>query len=91
MCAGLKPVLPIQGIGAVYIALMALGVNLVISLGGSVLLVAGVYQFSRWKETCLRACRSPLTFVMTHDFGRGSLGAFRMGMSHGLHCDLKLL
>ncbi|TME45397.1 MAG: DUF2182 domain-containing protein [Chloroflexi bacterium] len=55
-------------------------------VGGSVLLVAGVYQFSHWKETCLRACRTPLTFLMTHDFGRGSMGAFRVGLSHGLYC-----
>jgi SSS family solute:Na+ symporter len=38
LMAGLKPVLPIQGIGAVYIALIALGVNLAISLGGSMFL-----------------------------------------------------
>jgi solute:Na+ symporter, SSS family len=37
LMAGLKPVLPIQGIGAIYIAVIALGVNLVISLGGSML------------------------------------------------------
>ena len=54
--------------------------------GGAVLVLAGVYQFTRWKETCLRACRSPLTFLMTHDFGRGSAGAFRAGASHGLYC-----
>ena len=28
--------------------------------GGLVLLLAGLYQFSRWKTTCLRACRTPL-------------------------------
>lgn len=54
--------------------------------GGAVLVLAGAYQFTRWKETCLRACRSPLTFLATHDFGGGSLGAFRVGVSHGLYC-----
>ena len=54
--------------------------------GGAVLLIAGAYQFTRWKETCLRACRSPLTFLSTHDFGSGLLGAFRAGVSHGLYC-----
>jgi predicted metal-binding membrane protein len=54
--------------------------------GGAVLLLAGGYQFTRWKETCLRACRSPLTFLSTHDFGRGPTGAFRAGGSHGLYC-----
>jgi predicted metal-binding membrane protein len=54
--------------------------------GGAVLLVAGAYQFTRWKYTCLRACRTPLSFLMTHDFGRGWSGALRVGMSHGLYC-----
>jgi predicted metal-binding membrane protein len=54
--------------------------------GGAVLLVAGAYQFTRWKDACLRACRTPLSFLMTHDFGRGWSGALRVGMSHGLYC-----
>jgi predicted metal-binding membrane protein len=54
--------------------------------GGAVLLVAGAYQFTDWKDTCLRACRSPLTFLTTHDFGRGAFGALRTGASHGLYC-----
>jgi predicted metal-binding membrane protein len=55
-------------------------------LGGAVLAVAGVYQFTRWKATCLKACRSPLTFLATHDFGRGLLGTLRAGISHGAYC-----
>jgi SSS family solute:Na+ symporter len=35
--AGLKPVLAIQGVGAIYIAIVSLVLNLVVSLGGSVL------------------------------------------------------
>ena len=54
--------------------------------GGAVLVLAGGYQFTRWKDTCVRACRSPLTFLATHDFGRGARGAFRAGASHGLYC-----
>jgi predicted metal-binding membrane protein len=54
--------------------------------GGAVLVTAGLYQFTRWKETCQRACRSPLTFLTTHDFGGGSAGALRTGVSHGLFC-----
>jgi SSS family solute:Na+ symporter len=34
---GLKPVLPIEGVGAIYIAIIALALNLVISFGGSLL------------------------------------------------------
>ena len=33
--AGLKPVFPIAGLGSVYIAIIALAVNLLISFGGS--------------------------------------------------------
>ena len=53
---------------------------------GAVLVLAGAYQFSSWKDSCLRACRSPLTFLATHDFGTGSAGAFRVGVAHGLYC-----
>ena len=50
------------------------------------LLLAGAYQFTRWKDTCLRACRSPLTFLATHNFGSGATGALRAGAAHGLYC-----
>jgi SSS family solute:Na+ symporter len=40
--AGLRPVLPIGGIGAVYIAIIALALNLVISFGGSFIPKKGV-------------------------------------------------
>lgn len=54
--------------------------------GGGVLVLAGVYQFTRWKESCAKACRTPMSFLMTHDFGRGPRGAVRAGVSHGLYC-----
>lgn len=53
---------------------------------GAVLVVAGLYQFTRWKQTCQRACRSPLTFLATHDFGRRWHGTLRAGTSHGAYC-----
>lgn len=65
---------------------IAAGSGWVARLGGAVLVLAGAYQFTRWKDTCVRACRSPLTFLATHDFGSGSRGAFRTGVSHGLYC-----
>jgi predicted metal-binding membrane protein len=55
-------------------------------LGGSVILLAGVYQLTPLKNACLRACRSPLGFLMTHDFGGGAPAAARAGMSHGVFC-----
>jgi predicted metal-binding membrane protein len=54
--------------------------------GGATLVLAGMYQFTPWKQTCQRACRSPLTFLATHNFGTGSIGALRTGLSHGLYC-----
>jgi predicted metal-binding membrane protein len=55
-------------------------------LAGGVLVVAGAYQFTRWKALCQKACRSPLTFLSTHDFGSGLSGTLRAGVSHGLYC-----
>lgn len=55
-------------------------------VGGAVLVLAGIYQFTAWKDACLKACRTPLTFLMTHDFGAGTRGALRVGISHGLYC-----
>lgn len=55
-------------------------------LAGLVLVLAGAYQFTPWKTACLRACRTPLTFLMTHDFGANAFGALRVGVSHGLYC-----
>jgi predicted metal-binding membrane protein len=54
-------------------------------LSGALLLIAGVFQFSRLKHVCLRACRSPLGFLMS-DWRGGLWGAWQMGIRHGLHC-----
>ncbi len=61
-------------------------VTVVARLCGVVLVVAGAYQFTRWKQVCLRACRTPLTFLSTHDFGRGLAGSARVGVAHGAYC-----
>jgi predicted metal-binding membrane protein len=47
--------------------------------------LAGVYQLTPLKESCLRRCRSPAEFLSSH-WRRGSAGAFRMGVEHGLYC-----
>jgi len=49
------------------------------------LLVTGVYQWMPLKHACLRACQSPLGFLMGR-WRNGSSGAFRMGLEHGLYC-----
>ena len=50
-----------------------------------ILIAAGVYQWTPYKEACLRHCRTPLSFLLS-DWREGSLGAFRMGIDHGLFC-----
>lgn len=62
------------------------GSSWVAPASAAVLITAGLYQFTQWKETCQKACRSPLSFLLSHDFGRGALGAVRTGVSHGLYC-----
>ena len=53
--------------------------------GAVVLAVAGLYQLTPLKRACLRACRSPLGF-MVQRWRRGAAGAFRLGMDHGTNC-----
>ena len=55
-------------------------------VGGAVIVAAGIYQFTPLKDACLRACRSPLGFILSHDFGGGSASAVRAGVSHGTYC-----
>jgi predicted metal-binding membrane protein len=54
-------------------------------LAGGVLLAAAIYQLTPVKDACLRRCRSPLDFVLTH-WRDGSAGALRMGVIHGAWC-----
>ena len=53
--------------------------------GGAALIVAGLYQWSPWKRTCLAHCRSPLMFL-GHAFRPGLRGALRVGIAHGIFC-----
>src|SRR6266702_3622747 len=61
---------------------MALASTLV---AGSVLVLAGIYQWTPLKQACLRHCRSPLGFLM-HHWRDGTLGAFVSGARHGVFC-----
>jgi predicted metal-binding membrane protein len=53
--------------------------------GAALLLIAGLYQLTPMKQVCLRACQSPLGFLMNH-WRAGSWGAFRVGLDHGAYC-----
>jgi len=69
----------------------AIGANAIVmpeerALGvAAILLIAGVYQFTPLKSTCLRACRTPADFLLTH-WHRGLSGQVRLGVEHGLYC-----
>jgi predicted metal-binding membrane protein len=53
--------------------------------GGTLLILAGVYQLSPVKQACLRHCRGPMAFISRH-WRAGNWGAFRMGVHHGVYC-----
>lgn len=52
---------------------------------GGILVAAGVYQWTPYKDACLVHCRTPLLFLLS-DWREGRFGAFRMGVDHGLFC-----
>jgi len=53
---------------------------------GAVITMAGVFQFTGLKTRCLTVCRSPLSFVLTHDFAAGRAGTLKAGALNGLYC-----
>jgi predicted metal-binding membrane protein len=54
-------------------------------LPGAGLVLAGLYQLTPVKDSCLRRCRAPLGFVMQR-WRDGPVGAFSMGVEHGVWC-----
>ena len=54
-------------------------------LGGSLLALAGAFQFTKLKEACLDKCRDPGAFILRF-YKRGIRGGFRLGARHGLFC-----
>lgn len=54
-------------------------------LAGTILCLAGAYQFARLKNVCLAHCRSPLGFLLSR-WRDGKFGALTMGVRHGLYC-----
>jgi predicted metal-binding membrane protein len=55
------------------------------ALGGALLVGAGIYQLTPFKDACLEHCRSPAHFIAAH-WRPGALGAMRMGIEHGAYC-----
>ena len=58
-------------------------------LGGVVLIVAGLYQWTPLKEACLLHCQSPLTFILRRGGFRSDPAAalaLALGAPHGIYC-----
>ena len=56
-------------------------------IGGVLLIMAGLYQWSPLKDTCLAYCHAPLLFIQRHGgFRRNVLGALEIGVRHGAYC-----
>src|SRR5262245_13165583 len=51
----------------------------------AVLVSAGVFQLSPLKRACLRACRSPLGFLLGH-WRPGPWGGLALGWAHAVYC-----
>src|SRR5262245_12976010 len=51
----------------------------------TLLILAGVYQWTPLKQSCLAACESPLGFLMRR-WRNDPGGAFRLGLEQGLAC-----
>ena len=52
---------------------------------GALLIVAGLFQLTPWKRTCLDACRSPAEFLVQH-WRPGIRGGYYLGLASGLYC-----
>ena len=71
----------VQSIAAANLTIAEIGPR----VGGVLIVLAGVYQLTPLKRTCLTACRTPLDFIM-RSWRDGYGGAFRMGLEHGSYC-----
>jgi len=54
-------------------------------VGGTLLIAAGVFQWTPIKRACLVHCRAPFELLMS-DWRDGNKGAFLMGLQHGAYC-----
>jgi predicted metal-binding membrane protein len=54
-------------------------------LYGSLLVIAGAYQFTPLKRICIGYCESPMSFFMRR-WRDGASGAVTMGLYHGMYC-----
>lgn len=55
-------------------------------IGGSVLVLAGLFQFSALKHRCLATCRSPSALVYRHWSEGRAAEAWRIGVAYATSC-----
>ncbi|MGH9395066.1 MAG: DUF2182 domain-containing protein [Terriglobales bacterium] len=57
------------------------------AFAATVLIAAGLYQFTPFKSACLSHCRSPLHFIQQHGgFRPNPGGSLALGLRHGWYC-----
>ena len=83
LAAGYLGVWALVGIPA-YLLDQALGMDHPTATA-AVLIAAGLYQLSPFKQSCLRKCRAPVDFLVQH-WHPGLGGALRLGVEHGAYC-----
>jgi predicted metal-binding membrane protein len=57
----------------------------VAGLSGTLLVLAGLWQFAPVKHACLTRCRRPMPYFLAH-WSERPADVFRMGLSQGLDC-----
>ncbi|MBA3629760.1 MAG: DUF2182 domain-containing protein [Actinobacteria bacterium] len=58
-----------------------------VRVGAVLVIAAGIYQLTQFKDVCLTQCRSPLGLLMHYGPSLGGLwGPPRVGIRHGLYC-----
>jgi predicted metal-binding membrane protein len=55
-------------------------------LGAAIFVTAGVYQFTSFKDVCLRHCRSPISLITYYTSFRRLAIDLRVGVHHGIYC-----
>jgi len=61
------------------------GSDAAIYASGILFVVAGLYQFSTLKQSCLRVCQRPFPFFFAN-WRTTARGVFHLGLQQGLHC-----
>jgi predicted metal-binding membrane protein len=57
------------------------------AFGGVILIAAGLYQWTPFKDACLSQCQAPLEFIQRHGgFRADARGSVALGVRHGAYC-----